>query len=59
MLLVGSLQEGLEHADTVVIGHRTDAFMTSSRGIEARHHIVDLAGIAELADLPNYRGICW
>ncbi len=58
-LLVSSLQEGLQHADVVVVGHKTDAFAPLSIQAEPRHRVIDLVGVPELASLPNYQGICW
>ena len=58
-LLVASLQDGLQHADTVVVGHKTRAFAQLGVLAAGHHRIVDLVGIDELASLPHYQGICW
>ena len=59
-LLVDSLDEALDHGDTVVVGHNSTAFGGLAKRTRANHRVLDLAsGASALADHPQYEGICW
>ena len=59
-LLVDSLDEALDHGDTVVVGHNSSAFGGLAKRTRANHRVLDLAsGAAALAGHPQYEGICW
>lgn len=59
-LMVGSIDEALERADTVVIGNGDPEFASATTRLRPDQVLVDLVGVARLAvDDARYRGICW
>ena len=59
-LLVDSLDEALEHGETIVVGHNSPEFSALPGRATGEHRVLDLASAASsLAGTPNYQGICW
>ena len=59
-LLVDTLDEALDHAETIVVGHNSAEFETLPARASADHRVLDLASAAAgLAGSPHYQGICW
>lgn len=58
-LLVGSLQEITDHAETLVISYPDPEFRSFLASIPQEKNIVDLTGIAPGVKHPGYQGICW
>ncbi|MFN2127809.1 MAG: GDP-mannose dehydrogenase, partial [Anaerolineales bacterium] len=60
-LMVDSLDEVLEHADTIVIGNSAEEFSSVAADIPEGKCVVDLVRIigrrSSVED--NYDGICW
>ena len=59
-LMVGSVQEVLDHAGTIVIGNGSAEFREVPRLVVPPQQIVDLVRISESCSLEGvYDGICW
>jgi GDP-mannose 6-dehydrogenase len=59
-LMVGSVQEVLDHAGTIVIGNGSAEFREVPRLLAPPQQIVDLVRISESCSLEGlYDGICW
>ena len=59
-LLVSSLKEAMDHAQTVIVGHNSPAFADLGRYLRPDHRIFDTAsGATKFAASPHYQGICW
>ena len=59
-LMVSTMQEVLDHADTIVIGNGSAEFREVPRLLGAGQSIVDLVRIAETRSVEGvYDGICW
>jgi GDP-mannose 6-dehydrogenase len=59
-LMVNSMQEVLDHAETIVIGNGSAEFREVPRLLGAGQSIVDLVRIAETRSVEGvYDGICW
>ena len=59
-LMVGSMQEVLDHARTIVIGNGAAEFREAPRLLGPGQTIVDLVRIADTASVEGiYDGICW
>jgi GDP-mannose 6-dehydrogenase len=59
-LMVGSVQEVLDHAGTIVIGNGSAEFREVPRLLDAGQSIVDLVRIADTRSVEGvYDGICW
>jgi GDP-mannose 6-dehydrogenase len=59
-LMVGSVQEVLDHAGTIVIGNGSAEFREVPRLIVPPQQVVDLVRISESCSLEGvYDGICW
>ncbi|HWH39495.1 MAG TPA: UDP-glucose/GDP-mannose dehydrogenase family protein [Usitatibacter sp.] len=59
-LMVNTMQEVLDHADTIVIGNGSAEFREVPRLLGAGQSIVDLVRIAETRSVEGvYDGICW
>ncbi len=59
-LLVSSLEEAMDHAQTVIVGHNSPAFADLGRYLRPDHRIFDAAsGANPLAGHEHYQGICW
>jgi GDP-mannose 6-dehydrogenase len=60
-LMVDSLDEVLDHADTIVIGNGAEEFREVAANIPAGKSIVDLVRIVDRhsSDEDKYDGICW
>ena len=59
-LLVDSLEELVNHADTLVIGSAQAAFKPVLTLRSPDQVLIDLVGLVPLEEKPsNYRGICW
>ena len=59
-LMVGSIDEVLEHADTLVIGNGSPEFRAVPQRLKERQQIVDLVRITDTRSVAGvYDGICW
>ena len=58
-LMVTSMQEVLDFADTIVIGNGAAEFKTVPASLKAHQHIVDLVRISKEQSGEQYDGICW
>lgn len=60
-LLTADAMEALAHAEIIVVGHVRRPEIDVILANHQNRPIIDLAGIAELRDLPgvDYEGICW
>ena len=59
-LLVDTLDEALEHGETIVVGHNSPEFNELSDRATPDHYVLDLASAASgLAGSSHYQGICW
>ena len=59
-LLVETLDQALDHGETIIVGHNSPAFAALPSRARPDHAVLDLAsGAAGLAGQPNYHGICW
>jgi GDP-mannose 6-dehydrogenase len=59
-MMVSSIEEVLEHADTVVIGNSSEEFRDIPNKISDNQVIVDLVRITDnKSDGESYDGICW
>jgi GDP-mannose 6-dehydrogenase len=59
-LLVSTLDEALAHGDTVVVGHRSAAFVDLAGQARPDHCVLDLAsGAAGLEGHASYHALCW
>lgn len=59
-LIVGSIDEVLSHADTVVIGNNDPQFHNISRRLKDGKVVVDFVGVTEnVSNGVTYDGICW
>ena len=59
--MVANVEQNLEGAKTIVIGHAGPSEVAAIRAAHAGRKIVDLQGVGELESLPgaDYEGICW
>lgn len=59
-LMVGSIDEAIEHGEIIVIGNGDAAFRGAVANAGADRIVVDLAGVSEKTSDGNlYHGICW
>ncbi len=59
-IMVGSIDEVLEHAETIVIGNGAAEFREIMSLVHADQHVIDLVRITqELTTSDQYDGICW
>ena len=59
-LMVSSIDEVLEHADTIVIGNAAPEFRDIPRRLGLRQTLVDLVRVSESRSVSGvYEGICW
>jgi GDP-mannose 6-dehydrogenase len=59
-LMVGSVEEVLEHAGTIVIGNAAPEFREVPRRLRGTQSIVDLVRVSEARSVAGvYEGICW
>lgn len=59
-LLVDTLDEALDHGETIVVGHNSPEFCGLPARASADHRVLDLASAASaMAGSPHYQGICW
>jgi GDP-mannose 6-dehydrogenase len=59
-LMVSSIDEVLEHADTIVIGNAAPEFRDIPRRLGLRQTLIDLVRISESCSAAGvYEGICW
>jgi GDP-mannose 6-dehydrogenase len=59
-LMVGSIQDVVDHADVIVIGNANPAFSQSLKGISDDKVVIDFARIeGETPRNIHYEGICW
>lgn len=59
-LMVGSIDEAIEHGEIIVIGNGDAAFRGAVANAGAGRIVVDLAGVSEKTSDGNlYHGICW
>lgn len=59
-LLCGSIENVANHAEVLIVGHRTaETAALIAKGLTAGKRIVDLVGLADARAEPSYAGICW
>ncbi len=59
-LLVDTLDEALEHAETIVVGHNSPEYAGLPSLATEDHRVLDLASaVSGMAGSPHYQGICW
>ena len=58
-LMVNSMQDVLDFADTIVIGNGAAEFKTVPGSLKPHQHIVDLVRISKEQSGEQYDGICW
>ena len=58
-LMVTSMQDVLDFADTIVIGNGAAEFKTVPDSLKPHQHIVDLVRISKEQSGEQYDGICW
>jgi len=59
-LMVSSIEDVLEHADTIVIGNAAPEFRDVPRRLKDSQAIIDLVRIADFRSISGvYEGICW
>ncbi len=58
-LMVNSIDEVLQHADTIVIGNASDEFKDVLRRLRPHQSVVDLVRIGQQKSGHQYDGICW
>jgi GDP-mannose 6-dehydrogenase len=58
-LMVDSIDEGLMHAETVVVGNASPEFTGLLERLKPRQVLVDLVRVAEQRTEGQYRGIAW
>lgn len=58
-LMVTSMQEVLDFAETIVIGNGAAEFKTVPGSLKPHQHIVDLVRISQEQSGEQYDGICW
>ncbi len=58
-LMVTSMQDVLDFADTIVIGNGAAEFKTVPGSLKPHQHIVDLVRISKEQSGAQYDGICW
>lgn len=58
-LMVTSMQDVLDFADTIVIGNGAAEFKTVPASLKPHQHIVDLVRISKEQSGEQYDGICW
>ena len=58
-LMVTSMQDVLDFADTIVIGNGAAEFKTVPGSLKPHQHIVDLVRISKEQSGEQYDGICW
>jgi GDP-mannose 6-dehydrogenase len=59
-LMVGTIDEVLDHAETIVIGNGSAEFKEVPRRLREKQQIVDLVRISETKSVEGvYDGICW
>jgi GDP-mannose 6-dehydrogenase len=57
-IMVGSIEEVVHHASTIVIGNRDPEFAKVFE-ISGNRHVVDFVRIADKSSGGSYEGICW
>jgi GDP-mannose 6-dehydrogenase len=59
-LMTGSIEEVLEHADTIVIGNAAPEFRDVPRRLGDRQTLIDLVRVSDARSVSGiYEGICW
>ncbi len=58
-LMVSSMQDVLDFAETIVIGNGAAEFKTVPASLKPGQHIVDLVRISQETSREQYDGICW
>jgi GDP-mannose 6-dehydrogenase len=59
-LLTRSIEDVAQHAEVLIVGHRTpEAAALVTKGLTRGKRIVDLVGLAEARAEAGYAGICW
>jgi len=59
-MMVESIDQVLDHADTIVIGNGSEEFHTITDRVSADQIIIDLVRISDkISDGKQYNGICW
>ncbi len=60
-LLRENIEDVVEHAEVLVVGHNTDEIKTKVEPLirQDSHHIIDLVRITDQTSTDKYQGICW
>ena len=59
-LMVGTVQEVLEHAEVIVIGNRAEEFTQIAARLRPEQRVVDFVRIRQIEENhANYAGLCW
>lgn len=58
-LMVTSIDEVLDFADTIVVGNGAEEFKTVPERLKAGQHLIDLVRISKQQSGEQYDGICW
>ena len=58
-LMVESIEDVMDHADTIVIGNADPEFRAVPAGLRPGQTVIDLVRICDGSDVDGYDGICW
>jgi hypothetical protein len=60
-LICISLDQLIEEADVIVIGHKNEVAKSALTRVNQRHMVIDLVGVCnnELPGAGEYYGFCW
>jgi GDP-mannose 6-dehydrogenase len=59
-IMVGSIAEVLDGADTIVVGNGSEEFQNIVSLLKPNHHVIDFIGMAKPAEpTSQYDGIGW
>lgn len=58
-LMVDSIDDVLDHAQTIVIGNRAEEFLSVMDDLKSEQVVVDLVRISDGCSEEQYDGICW
>jgi len=58
-LMSESIDEVVEHADTIIVGTNDSEFASIASSLKPEQEVIDLVRINDLSSKPGYQGICW
>jgi GDP-mannose 6-dehydrogenase len=59
-LMTSSMDEIIDFSEIIIIGNKSDEFLTVLPKLDSRHQVIDLVRIADRVDTAaGYEGICW